>query len=137
MHSFNLIVKFADDTTIVGLITDNEESAYREEVDTLTTWCQDNILSLNISKTKEMIVAYRRRQVEEHAPLYINGSAVEMVSCFRLLWVNISNDLTWSGSHRQGGQSGPEAPLLPEETEEVWHGFSHPHQFLQIQSSPL
>src|SRR4029434_7804566 len=29
-HSSNLIVKFADDTTIVGLITDNDESAYRE-----------------------------------------------------------------------------------------------------------
>ena len=84
-HSSNLIVKFADDTTIVGLITGNDESAYREEVDTLTTWCQDNNLSLNISKTKEMIVDYRRRQVEEHAPLYINGSTVEKVSCFSLL----------------------------------------------------
>src|SRR4029434_3354961 len=85
--------------TIVGLITDNDESAYREEVDTLTTWCQDNHLSLNIRKTKEMIVDYRRRQVEEHAPLHINGSAVEMVSCFRFLGVNISNDLTCA-AHR-------------------------------------
>src|SRR4029434_2360324 len=33
-------------------------------------------------------------QVEEHAPLHINGSAVEMVSCFRFL--GVSNDLTWS-----------------------------------------
>ena len=55
-------VKFAEDTTIVGLITDSDESAYREEVDTLTTWCQDNNLSFNVSKTKEMIVDYRRRQ---------------------------------------------------------------------------
>ena len=70
-------MKFADDTTIVGLITENDESAYREEVDTLTTWCQINNLSLNISKTKEMIVDYRRRQEEEHAPLYINRSVVE------------------------------------------------------------
>src|SRR4029434_1191370 len=94
--SSNLIVKFADDTTILGLITGNDESAYREEVVNLTTWCQDNNLSLNTSKTKEMIVDYRRRQVEEHAPLYINGSAVEKVSCFRFLRVNISDDLTWS-----------------------------------------
>src|SRR4029434_1268896 len=41
-HSSNLIVKFADDTTIVDLITGNDESAYREEVDTLTTLCQIN-----------------------------------------------------------------------------------------------
>src|SRR4029434_1880392 len=71
-HSSNLIVKFADDTTIVGLITDSDESTYREEVDTLTTWCQDNNLSLNTSKTKEKIVDHRRRQVEEHAPMHIN-----------------------------------------------------------------
>ena len=94
-HSSNLIVKFADATTILGLITGNDESAYREVVN-LTTWCQDNNLSLNISKTKEMIVDNRRQQVEEHAPLNIYGSAVEKVSCFRFLGVNISSDLNWS-----------------------------------------
>ena len=80
----------------MGLITERDESAYRGEVDTLTTWCQDNNLTLNISKTKEMIVDFRRRQEVEHAPLHINGSEVEKFSCFRFLGVNISNDLTWS-----------------------------------------
>ncbi|KAK3565468.1 hypothetical protein QTP86_010132 [Hemibagrus guttatus] len=32
MHSSNHIVKFTDDTTMVGLISKNDESAYREEV---------------------------------------------------------------------------------------------------------
>ncbi len=32
-HSSNIIVKFADDTTVIGLITDNDETAYREEGD--------------------------------------------------------------------------------------------------------
>ncbi len=41
-HSSNVIVKFADDTTVIGLITDNDEMAYREEVSTLTKWCQEN-----------------------------------------------------------------------------------------------
>ena len=31
-HDSNTIIKFADDTTVVGLITDNDETAYREEV---------------------------------------------------------------------------------------------------------
>ncbi len=35
-HSSNVIVKFADDTTVVGLITDNDETAYREDVHALT-----------------------------------------------------------------------------------------------------
>ncbi len=29
-HSSNVIVKFTDDTTVIGLITDNDETAYRE-----------------------------------------------------------------------------------------------------------
>ena len=32
MHSSNSIIKFADDTTVVGLITPNDETAYREAV---------------------------------------------------------------------------------------------------------
>ncbi|KAM4602120.1 heat shock factor 2-binding protein [Polymixia lowei] len=31
-HSSNVIIKFADDMTILGLITDSDETAYREEV---------------------------------------------------------------------------------------------------------
>jgi hypothetical protein len=31
-HDSNTIIKFADDTTVVDLITDNDETAYREEV---------------------------------------------------------------------------------------------------------
>ena len=32
MHASNSIIKFADNTTVVGLITNNSETAYREEV---------------------------------------------------------------------------------------------------------
>ena len=59
-HSSNTIIKFTDDTTGISLITDEDERAYREEVRTLTSWCQDNNLHLNFSKTKELIVDYRR-----------------------------------------------------------------------------
>ncbi|KAI3353873.1 hypothetical protein L3Q82_005080 [Scortum barcoo] len=92
----NTIIKFADDTTVIGLITGDDETAYREEVRALTSWCQDNNLHLNISKTKELIVDFRRRQREEHAPLSINGTTVERVNSFRFLGVHISEDLTWT-----------------------------------------
>ena len=42
IHASNSIIKFADDTTVVGLITNNDETAYREEV-------RANNLSLNIN----------------------------------------------------------------------------------------
>jgi hypothetical protein len=32
MHASNSIIKFADDTTVLGLITNNDETAYRGEV---------------------------------------------------------------------------------------------------------
>jgi hypothetical protein len=50
-HDSNIIIKFSDDTTVVGLITDNDETACREEVKNLVVWCQDNNFSLNMIKT--------------------------------------------------------------------------------------
>ncbi len=80
-HSSNVIVKFADDTTLIGLITDNDEMAYRAEVSTLTKWCQENHLSLNIDKTKELVVDFRR-QSREHTPITIDKTPVERVDSF-------------------------------------------------------
>uniref|UniRef100_A0A669CDC0 Reverse transcriptase domain-containing protein n=1 Tax=Oreochromis niloticus TaxID=8128 RepID=A0A669CDC0_ORENI len=91
----NIIVKFADDTTVVGLITNGDETAYREEVSALTHWCQDNHLTLNVAKTKELIVDFRRCR-EVHTPIAINGAAVEKVSSFHFLVVHLAEDLTWS-----------------------------------------
>ncbi len=94
-HSSNVIVKFADDTTVIGLITDNDETAYRAEVSTLTKWCQENHLSLNIDKTKELVVDFRR-QSREHTPITIDKTPVERVNGFKFLSVHITEDLTWS-----------------------------------------
>ena len=60
-HNSNTIIKFADDTTVAGLINDNDETAYREEIRDLAVWCQENNLSLNVSKTKVLIEDYRKR----------------------------------------------------------------------------
>jgi hypothetical protein len=88
-HSSNSIIKFADDTTVVGLITNNDEMAYREEVGPRTAW-QVNNLSLNVSKTNELIVDFRRNQAG-HAPILINGATIETVPL-----VHISKELKWS-----------------------------------------
>jgi hypothetical protein len=55
-------IKFLDDTTIVGQITKNDETAYREEARAMAEWCPEKNLSLNISKTKELIVDFRKKQ---------------------------------------------------------------------------
>jgi hypothetical protein len=58
--------------TLVGLITYNDETAYREEIRDLAVWCQNNNLSLNVIKTKEMNVDYRKRRIK-HGPILIAG----------------------------------------------------------------
>ncbi len=95
-HSSTSIIKFADDTVVLGLINNDDETAYLDEVERLTSWCQDNCLSLNVSKTKELIVDFRKRQQRPYTPLMISGTPVERVSCFKYLGVNISEDLTWT-----------------------------------------
>lgn len=39
MYLFNTTIKFTDNTTLVGLITTNDDIAYRAEVQCLTEWC--------------------------------------------------------------------------------------------------
>ncbi len=95
-HSSTSIVKFADDIVVLGLISNNDETAYLDEVERLTSWCQDNCLSLNVSKTKELIVDFRKRQQRPNTPLMISGTPVEKVSSFKYLGLNISEDLTWT-----------------------------------------
>jgi hypothetical protein len=58
-------------------------------------WCKDNNLSLNVIKTKEMIVDYRKRRAE-HYPILIGRAVVEQVESFNFLGVHITNKLTWS-----------------------------------------
>ncbi|KAI4873925.1 hypothetical protein NFI96_030145 [Prochilodus magdalenae] len=54
------ILKFADDSTLVGLIANGDESAYRKETEQLVSWCSNNHLLLNTEKTVEMVVDFRR-----------------------------------------------------------------------------
>ncbi|KAI3359107.1 hypothetical protein L3Q82_002649 [Scortum barcoo] len=80
----------------MNLILDNDETHYREEIQHLTQWCSNNNLVLNTSKTKEVIVDYRRSRRTEHAPLLIHGEAVERVNNIKFLGIHITSDLTWS-----------------------------------------
>ncbi len=40
------LLKFADDTTLIGLIQDDDESAYRQEVKKLAVWCSLNAVNM-------------------------------------------------------------------------------------------
>ena len=91
--SSTLIFKFSDDTIIEGLITNADESAYREEVERAVDWCTNNDLELNVAKTKEMIIDFRKNKTAM-PPLPI-GEQVELVDSFKFLGTTIANTLKW------------------------------------------
>ena len=72
----------------------------------LVSWCDDNNLTLNTDKMKEMIVDMRKKR-RPHWQLFIRELELERVSSFKYLGVHISDDLTWSA-----GKEGPTAVFL-------------------------
>ncbi len=55
----NIIIKYADDTTILGLIKGEDESSYRDLVHKIIVYGENNDLVLNIDKTKKLIMDFR------------------------------------------------------------------------------
>eukprot|EP00061_Rhincodon_typus_P017241 g45845.t1 len=80
----NAIYKFANDTILVGRISNNDESKYRREIEGLVIWCNENNLSLNIGKTKELIIDFRKKG-GEHGSIYINGTEVARMDSIKFL----------------------------------------------------
>ncbi len=88
------LLKFADETTLIGLIQDSDESAYRQEVKELAVWCNLNNLALKTLKTVEMTVDFRRNP-PALPPLTIMNSPVTAVESFRFLGTTISHNMKW------------------------------------------
>ena len=77
------------------MITDNNKTANREVVRELSVWCQDNNLSPIVSKTKELIVDYKKRLAEQ-ALINLDRAVEKRVESFKFLGVHITNELAWS-----------------------------------------
>jgi ribosomal protein L22 len=89
-----IIIKYADDTVIIGLIKANDESHYKNTIEYVTNWCAQNYLELNTSKTKEVIFDLRRNKTKKD-PIIINNSEVEIVPSYKYLGCTIQDDLKW------------------------------------------
>ncbi|KAG5276526.1 hypothetical protein AALO_G00106690 [Alosa alosa] len=89
--------KFSDDTAIVGCIRNGQEEEYRSLVEDFMQWCKLNHLQLNTSKTKEMVVDFRRSK-PTLLPVHIDGVNVEVVSTYKYLGLHLDNKLDWSAN---------------------------------------
>ncbi|KAK3510338.1 hypothetical protein QTP70_002816 [Hemibagrus guttatus] len=103
--TFVKLLRFADDTTVIGLLQDGDESAYRQEVEQLAARCSLNNLELNTLKTVEMIVDFRRNTPA--LPQLTNmNSTVPTVESFRFLGTTISQDLNFLSNRPQAVSIG-------------------------------
>ena len=93
-----LLVKFADDATGTGLIQNCDETHYRTLAVNIKSWCDINNLDLNVIKTKEMIIDFRKDPPPLEPLLIDYNIPVEQVSIFKFLGSFVNNDLTWENN---------------------------------------
>ena len=87
------ILKFADDTVIVSLLRD-AESSHGPVLDYFLKWCKNSFLSLNVTKTKDMCIDFRRH-VPATGSTVIDGQEVESVLRYKYLGSIIDNKLAF------------------------------------------
>ena len=85
--------KDADDTAIIGLLSDNNSTtAYQQSTTQFSQWCTDNYLQLNDDKTKEKVI-HTAKTPPTFNRTFIRGQPVELVNSFKYLGLTIDNKL--------------------------------------------
>ena len=96
VDSSTQFVRFSDDTAMLALLNDFASyQSYLSSVVRFSSWCSKKILHLNVSKTKEMCIDFRRNRTVI-SPIVINGEPVEQVDSFKYLGVILDEKLSFT-----------------------------------------
>ncbi|KAK3548221.1 hypothetical protein QTP70_005156 [Hemibagrus guttatus] len=117
-HQSVKLLKFADDTTLICLISDGDESAYRGEIDCLVSWCSTNNLELNSLKTVEMTVDFRKNPAPR-LPVILCDSPVSSAESFCFLGTTYHQGAQVGAEHQVSHQEGSAEDVFPVAAEEV------------------
>ena len=90
------ILKYADDSVIVSLLQGNE-TGHGPVVQDFVDWCERSFLQMNISKTKNMYVDFRKLPRAKE-PTSINGQIVECVDNYKYLGTIIDSKLSFEAN---------------------------------------
>ena len=93
------LVKFSDDAALLTLLR-GEEDGHGDALSDFWDWCDSNFLEMNVSKTKEMIVDFRKTKVDVIASM-IHNEPVEIVDSFKYLGTVFDNKLKWDVNTEQ------------------------------------
>ena len=87
---------FADDTAAAiecGKDREDAERRTQRNIDGISAWAKEWKMSLNVGKTKVMVISTSRNDLNWAPKLHLNGTPLETVSEYRFLGVIISSDL--------------------------------------------
>lgn len=89
---------FADDTALFypGFNVNSVINDIESDLLVLTRYFNENLLSLNVQKTKYMIFHSCRNPLPVHLSPYINAEAIECVDKFKYLGIYLDPILSWS-----------------------------------------
>lgn len=89
------MIKYADDSIQCGLCTNSNYTPYFDEISTFTNFCDENFLELNVGKTKEIIIDFRKNAVAPN-PVNVKGHQIDQTKTYKYLGVTLNNTLTWT-----------------------------------------
>jgi hypothetical protein len=95
-------------------------------------WCQDNNLSFNVIKTKEMIVDYGKNRTSPCSSTGLQWSKFRASSSL----VSTSPTIMVQ-AHQDSREEGTTKPIPPQETEKIWHGSTDLQKVLQLHHREL
>ena len=80
---------------MAGLISKNNSEIFIQEINSFVQWCDENFLLLNVSKTKEMLINFRKDYTVPDQ-VVIKNTNVERVQNYKYLGITIDNQLKWT-----------------------------------------
>lgn len=88
---------FADDTSLSYEADDPDQLIRQmsEDMTNLQDYFTENLLSLNLTKSKYMIFHSSRRRIPDHCELSINSQVIEKVEEMKYLGLTFDPNLTW------------------------------------------
>ena len=87
--------KYIDDSTASEIVPKHSISKAQNIADSVSMWSIENRMQLNPDKCKELRISFnaKPRSID---PIVVNGKELEVVTNFKLLGLNINNNLTWN-----------------------------------------
>ena len=89
-------VKYVDDATVMEFVPRLSPSYLNFTVSDIYSFTSSRGMVLNGKKCKEMCISFLQYCPFPPAPLLVGSSLIEKVSCYKLLRVHLSDNLTWN-----------------------------------------